>query len=55
MTKKDEDLVATLTAISVVAKRMAGNIIRLSVEKGEKHGKHRGRNQKMRRYPKRYR
>ncbi|WP_298594542.1 hypothetical protein [uncultured Mitsuokella sp.] len=45
MSNRDEELVGVLTAISVVAKRMAGNIIRRShKDKGGKtNGKaHRG-------------
>lgn len=56
MTKHDEELITTLMAISVVSKRLAGNMLRLAeLKKGEENGKHRRRNQKMRRYPKRYR
>lgn len=56
MNHQDEELIDVLTAISVVAKRLAEKLTRLSQEKGgKKNGCHRQRNQGLRRKPQPYR
>lgn len=56
MNHRDEEMIALLMAISVVAKRLAEKITRLSQEKGgKKNGYHRQRNQGLRRKPQSYR
>lgn len=55
MNQKDEELIGVLTAISVVSKRLAGKLIRLSRAKGgKKNGNHRQGNQGLRRKPQPY-
>lgn len=57
MNHRDEEMIGLLTAISVVSKRLAGKLIRLTQIKekgGQKNGQRRQRTKDLRRYTQPY-
>ena len=57
MNHRDEEMIGLLTAISVVSKRLAGKLIRLTCIRkkgGKQNGHHRQGTQNLRRYTQSY-